>query len=86
MAYNFKAGTLSTNGLVVTLGVTAEKELGLIQTNDANDWINRLNKNSYTTGPTGAWKSEWLSVYRYLTYTDTATCCSSCRSSHRPET
>lgn len=74
MAYNFKAGTLSTNGLVVTLGVTAEKELGLIQINNANDWINRLNKNSYTTGPTGAWKNEWLSVYRYLTYTDTGTC------------
>jgi hypothetical protein len=66
MAYNFKAGTLSTNGLVVTLGVTAEKELGLIRINNANDWINRLNKNSYTTGPTGAWKNEWLSVYRYF--------------------
>jgi len=68
MAYDFKAGTLSVNGLVYTLGVTAEKESGLLTVTDRTAWLNALAKKGYTTGPTGAWKNEWLSVYQYLDY------------------
>lgn len=68
MAYDFKAGTLSVNGLVYTLGVTAEKESGLLTVADKTSWLTTLAKKGYTTGPTGAWKTEWLSVYQYLDY------------------
>jgi hypothetical protein len=70
MPYNFKAATLSKNGLVVNLGTTTEAQLGYMTVNTANDWVGRLTTNgkSYTTGPTGAWKNEWLSVYQYLDY------------------
>jgi len=68
MAYDFKAGTLSVNGLVHTLGVTAEKESGLLTVTDRTAWLSALAKKGYTTGPTGAWKNEWLSVYQYLDY------------------
>jgi hypothetical protein len=75
----FLRGFLNEDGQVAPLAdqdslITLSMANCLIEINDANDWINRLNKNSYTTGPTGAWKNEWLSVYRYLTYTDTGTC------------
>ena len=68
MAYDFKAGTLSVNGLVHTLGVTEEKELGLMTVKNSTAWLSALAKKGYTTGPTGAWKNEWLSIYQYLFY------------------
>jgi len=68
MAYNFKAGTLSTNGLIPTLGVTAEIEQGLMSITSKTDWISRLNTKNFSSGPTGSWKNEWLSVYQFLDY------------------
>jgi len=68
MAYNFKAATLSTNGLIPALGVTAEIERGLMTVPSKTDWISRLTNKNYTTGPTGAWRGEWLSVYQFLDY------------------
>jgi hypothetical protein len=68
MAYNFKAGTLSTNGLIPTLGVTAEIQQGVMTVTSKTDWISRLNNKNYTSGPTGSWRGEWLSVYQFLDY------------------
>lgn len=68
MAYDFKAATLSINGLIPTLGVTAEIEQGLMTVTSKTDWLSKLNNKNYTTGPTGSWKGEWLSVYQYLDY------------------
>jgi hypothetical protein len=68
MAYDFKAGTLSTNGLVHTLGTTTERDSGLLTIGDKSSWLTRLAQKGYTTGPTGDWKTEWLSVYQFLDY------------------
>lgn len=68
MAYDFKAATLSTNGLILALGTTAEVQNGLIGVCGTTEWLSRLISKGYNTGPTGAWKGEWISVYQYLYY------------------
>lgn len=68
MPYDFKAGTVSYNGLVLALGVTAEKEKGLMEVTSKDNWIARLRQKNFTTGPTGDWRLEWHSVYQYLDY------------------
>ena len=68
MPYNFKAATLSTNGLIPTLGITAEIEAGLMTVANKTEWLSKLSDKGYSTGPTGAWKGEWLSVYQFLDY------------------
>ena len=71
MAYEFKAGTLSINGLVYTLGTTTERDLGLITVPDKTYWLSALSLKGYTQGPTGAWRNEWLSIYQFLDYFST---------------
>lgn len=68
MAYDFKAGTLSTNGLIPALGTTAEVQSGLMSIANRSAWLNKLTSKGLSTGPTGAWKNEWLSVYQFLDY------------------
>lgn len=68
MAYDFKAATLSTNGLILALGTTAEVQNGLIGVCGTTEWLSRLSNKGYNAGPTGAWKGEWISVYQYLYY------------------
>lgn len=68
MPYDFKAGTVSYNGLILALGVTAEKEKGLMEVTSKDSWITRLRQKNFTAGPTGDWRSEWHSIYQYLDY------------------
>lgn len=68
MAYDFKAGTLSTNGLIPALGTTAEVQSGLMSIGNKTAWLNKLTSKGLSSGPTGAWKNEWLSVYQFLDY------------------
>jgi len=62
------AGMVSFNGLIPSLGNTAEKESGLMTIPSIFDWVVKLNASSYTDGPTGSWAKEWWSVYNYLYY------------------
>ena len=67
------AGMVSFNGLVPLFGTTgnngnSETEIGIMTVPSYNDWIIRLNKSSYSSGPTGAWAGEWWCVYNYLQY------------------
>jgi len=67
------AGMVSFNGLIPVFGMTgingnSEVEIGIMTVPSYNDWIIRLNKSSYRSGPTGAWAGEWWSVYNYLQY------------------
>ena len=53
------AGMVSFNGLVPLFGTTgnngnSETEIGIMTVPSYNDWIIRLNKSSYSSGPTGA--------------------------------
>jgi|694.fasta_scaffold21331_8 hypothetical protein len=68
MAYDFKAGTLSVNGLIPALGTTAEVQDGLMSIASKTAWLNKLTSKGLSTGPTGAWKNEWLAVYQFLDY------------------
>ena len=71
MPYDFKAGTISYNGLILALGVTSEKEKGLMEITSKDSWITKLRQKSFLTGPTGDWKNEWHSVYQFLDYIST---------------
>lgn len=68
MAYDFKAGTFSVNGLIPVLGTTAEVQDGLMTILNKTAWLNKLTSKGISTGPTGAWRNEWLSIYQFLDY------------------
>jgi hypothetical protein len=74
MPQTLKAGMISFNGLVQIFGTTgtngtSEVEIGLMGVSSTNNWLSRLSKSAFSTsGPTGAWASEWFSVWNYLQY------------------
>jgi len=74
MPQTLKAGMISFNGLVQIFGTTGTKgtsevEIGLMGVSSTNNWLSRLSKSAFSTsGPTGAWASEWFSVWNYLQY------------------
>jgi hypothetical protein len=74
MPQTLKAGMVSYNGLVNLFGITgsagtSEVETGLMTVSNSNNWLGRLNDSSFSTsGPTGAWATEWFSVWNYLQY------------------
>jgi hypothetical protein len=74
MPQTLKAGMVSYNGLVKLFGTTgsvgtSEVEVGLMQVPSTNNWLGRLSDSSFSTsGPTGAWATEWFSIWNYLQY------------------
>jgi hypothetical protein len=65
---------VSYNGLVNLFGTTgsagtSEVEIGLMSVSNANNWLARISDSPFSTsGPTGAWATEWFSVWNYLQY------------------
>ena len=74
MPQDLNAGMVSFNGLIPLFGTTgsngtSERETGLMTVDSLNDWLGRLSDSAYrTSGPTGAWATEWFSVWNYLQY------------------
>lgn len=74
MPQTLKAGMISFNGLVQIFGTTgtngtSEVEVGLMGVSSTSNWLARLGKSPYSTsGPTGAWATEWFNIWNYLQY------------------
>jgi Phage tail sheath protein subtilisin-like domain/Phage tail sheath C-terminal domain len=74
MPQDLNAGMVSFKGLVPLFGTTgsngtSETEIGLMSVTSLNNWLGRLSNSTYKTcGPTGAWATEWFSVWNYLQY------------------
>ncbi len=74
MPQTLNAGMVSYNGLVKLFGTTgdagtSEVEIGLMTVPSSNNWLGRISDSPFSTsGPTGAWATEWFSVWNYLQY------------------
>lgn len=74
MPQTLNAGMVSYNGLIPLFGTTgsngtSEVEIGIMEVTNLNDWLGRLaDSSASSSGPTGAWATEWFSVWNYLQY------------------